>query len=110
MKIAIVVVVAFSLFFRCGHCNLFYDAVFKLEDLDLELRFLGEALNLGKSERIMEAATRPKDRAKEVEQRRREYFKELSGHQIDTLKRIYSRDFKLFDYSMDGYGNSDTIA
>lgn len=45
------------------------------------------------------------------ELRRKEYFKELSDEQLESLKRVYYKDFAMFNYSMEGYGTlqDDTI-
>ena len=93
-------------FFRCGHCSIFYDAIFKLENIESDFKLLSEVLNLPPriKENLISVNWRSKEEQEKIEKRRRDYFEELSERQMEALKRVYIKDFQLFNYSMKGYG------
>ena len=83
---------------------MFYNAVFKYENFKTDLNFLSEALNLPSNlgEQLDQEKLKSAD---EDTERRRKYFNQLSDEQMTALMSVYSRDFEMFEYSPEGYGN-----
>ncbi len=92
--------------FSCGHCDIFYDAIFKYETLEDDLHFLSEVLNLPSNlADQLKKETKSAEEKKKTEDRRRSYFKTLSEEQIRVLNKVYAKDLEMFQYSPDGYGD-----
>ncbi|XP_013401785.1 carbohydrate sulfotransferase 11 [Lingula anatina] len=80
---------------QCFPCQVRYDIIGKLENFDEDLDQV--AKHIGIRQKILYPSSMKRKTYGHV----KEAFKTLSPQQITELKRIYSRDFKLFNYEHD---------